>query len=306
MKPKSITTDLSLTDSELQEVFRIALAQKEALRRGKPLPQVLKGKTAGMLFEKASLRTRVSFEVGVGQLGGHSLFLGAQEIQLGKREAVKDFARVICRYVDLIIARVFKQEHIEEMARESRVPVINALSDYLHPCQALGDFLTIREHLGAWEGKTLAFVGDGNNVARSLCYLSARLGAKFILAAPQGYGLAESFLAEARKLGKNPSLLVMHDPAAAVKGADIIYTDVWASMGQEAEAEQRQKIFAPFQVNAPLMARAKPKAIFMHCLPAYRGQEVTDEVMDGNQAVIYDQAENRLHAQRALMTLMFS
>lgn len=305
MMSKSILTDLDLTDAELQQLFSLAAAQKAALRRGERLPQILQGKTVGMLFEKPSLRTRVSFEVGVSQLGGHSIFLGAQEVQLGKREAIKDFARVICRYVDLIVARVFKQEHLEEMARESRVPVINALSDYLHPCQALGDFLTIREHFGDWAGRKLAFVGDGNNVARSLALLAARLGVRYVLAAPEGYGFTEDFLAWARQAGRNPEIAITHDPLAAVADADIVYTDVWTSMGQEAEAETRRQRFRPFQVNAQLMTRARPEAIFMHCLPAHRGEEVTDEVMDGPHAVVYDQAENRLHAQRALMTMLF-
>jgi len=306
MKSKNVTSTRDLTDAEIVDLYVLIAEQKAALEAGLRLPQVLAGKTVGMLFEKASLRTRVSFEVATWQLGGYAIFLGAAEVQLGKREAVKDFARVICRYVDLIVARTFKQEHIEEMARESRVPVINALSNDLHPCQALGDFLTIKEHLGAWSGKTLVFVGDGNNVARSLANMAARLNTRFILAAPEGYGFTPEFLAEVRGLSASASVEVMRDPVAAVAEADVIYADVWASMGQEKEAEERKRIFKPYQINAGLLAEARPGAIVMHCLPAKRGQEISDEVMDGDQAVVYDQAENRLHAQRGLMTMLLS
>ena len=306
MERKSITSTRDLTDAEIEGLYALIAEQKAELEAGRRLPQVLARKTVGMLFEKASLRTRVSFEVATWQLGGYAIFIGAAEVQLGKREAVKDFARVICRYVDLIVARTFKQEHIEEMARESRVPVINALSNDLHPCQALGDFLTIKEHLGCWSGKTLVFVGDGNNVARSLANMAARLNTRFILAGPEGHDFAPEFLAEVRGLSEGASVEVMRDPVAAVAEADIIYADVWASMGQEKEAEERRRIFKPYQINAELLAKARPGAIVMHCLPAKRGQEITDEIMDGGQAVVYDQAENRLHAQRGLMTMLFS
>ncbi len=306
MESKSITSTRDITDAEIADLYALIAEQKAELEAGRQLPQVLAGKTVGMLFEKASLRTRVSFEVATWQLGGYAIFLGASEVQLGKREAVKDFARVICRYVDLIVARTFSQEHIEEMGRESSVPVINALSNALHPCQALGDFLTIKEHLGTWEDKTVVFVGDGNNVARSLANMAARFNTRFILASPEGYGFAPDFLADVRSLKEGASIEITGDPIAAVSEADVVYADVWASMGQEKEAEERRRIFQPYQINAELLSRARPGAIVMHCLPAKRGDEITDGVMDGGQAVVYDQAENRLHAQRGLMTMLLS
>ena len=301
---KSLTgvTDVTRTDIEL--IYAVAAEQKSILEADGMLKPVLINRVVGMLFEKPSLRTRVSFEVATTQLGGHSLFMGAGEVQIGKRESVADFARTMSRYVDMIVARTFSQAHVEEIARESRVPVINALSDYEHPCQALGDMLTIKEHLGGFDGRKVCFVGDGNNVARSLALICGALDVPFAIAAPEGYGLAADFLNLLKKYAPRAKVETGTDPAKLLKGADVVYTDVWASMGQEAEAEKRKQVFRPYQVNSALLKRASKKAIVMHCLPAKRGDEISDEVLDGPQSVVYDQAENRLHAQRALMTLL--
>jgi len=303
---RSLTSVRDLTREEIERIHALAVEQKARLAAGGTLEPVMRGKHTGMIFEKPSLRTRVSFEVATRQLGGAVTFLGRDEVGLGKREAVRDFARVLSRYVDLIVARTFRHEHIEEIAAESRVPVINALSDYLHPCQALGDTLTIREHLGDPAGLKVCFIGDGNNVARSLALACGALGMRFVLAAPEGYGFDESFLRALREYAPEAEVETGTDPKALVRGADVVYTDVWASMGQEAEAAERDRIFRPFQLNGDLMRLASERAIAMHCLPAHRGQEITDEVMDGPQSAVYDQAENRLHAQRALMTLIMA
>jgi ornithine carbamoyltransferase len=261
--------------------------------------QSLEGKHLAMLFEKPSLRTRVTFEVGMSQLGGHALYLGSQEVGLGKREANADVARNLARWVDAIVARVFRHESLVELAKHASVPVINALSDFEHPCQALGDFMTLHEHRQKLAGLTLAWVGDGNNVAHSLIHGAARLGVRMRVATPPGYEPDPAVVAAARHDGG--SIELTHDPDEAVAGADAVYTDVWTSMGQEAEAETRQKAFRAYQVNARLMKRAGPKALFMHCLPAHRGQEVTDEVIDGPKSIVFDQAENRLHMQKAIL-----
>jgi ornithine carbamoyltransferase len=259
---------------------------------------ILAGRTAALLFQKPSLRTRVSFEVAMLQLGGHALYLSPAEIQLGQREGVADAARVLSRYVDIIVARVFLHEDVEELARQASVPVINALSDREHPCQILADLLTLRELRGALGGLVLAYVGDGNNVARSLALAAPRLGMELRFACPAGYEPAASLL---DAVAADGSVTVTDDPRAAVGGADVIYTDTWYSMGQEGEAEQRQPIFRPYQVNAQLVALASPNVLVLHCLPAHRGQEITDEILDGPHSVVYDQAENRLHAQKALL-----
>jgi ornithine carbamoyltransferase len=301
---KSITSVRDMTRGDIEHIYAVAADQKAILRTGGMLKPRMLGQTVGMLFEKPSLRTRVSFEVATTQLGGHVIFMGAGEVQIGKRESVADFARTLSRYVDMMVARTFKQEHVEEIARESRVPVINALSDFEHPCQALGDMLTIQEHLGGFSGKKACFVGDGNNVARSLCLACGALGVAFAIAAPEGYGFSDDFVKMAKKYAPKLQLEMGTDASALAKGADVVYTDVWTSMGQEAEVEQRKKAFRPYQINAALMKKANRNAIVMHCLPAKRGEELTDEVIDGPQSVVYDQAENRLHAQRALMTLL--
>ncbi len=264
---------------------------------------ILKGKTLGMIFQKPSLRTRVSFEMGMLHLGGNALYLSPNEIGLGGRESVADVARVLSRYVDGIMARVFAHDHVVELAQYSRVPVINGLSDATHPCQGLADLFTVWEKLGRLSGVKLAYVGDGNNVANSLLFGGAKLGLHVSVGTPVGYGVKETVLKRAAAFAAETGgeITTTNDPFAAVADADVIYTDVWASMGQEAEKAARAAIFPPFQINAKLVAAAKPTAIVMHCLPAHRGEEITDEVADGPQSVLFDQAENRMHAQKAIL-----
>jgi ornithine carbamoyltransferase len=262
----------------------------------------LAGRVVGLVFEKPSLRTRVSFEAGVAQLGWSSLFLPGNEVGLGWRETLPDFARTMSRYTDCIVLRVFRHQTVDGIAEAGGVPVINGLSDRSHPCQALADLQTIQEAFGNIEGRTVVFVGDGNNVAMSLAVGCAKLGAKFVLACPTGYEFDDQFEQqyEAEFPGQ-PIPAKVHDPARAVAAADVIYTDVWTSMGQEAEREERLQRFAPFQVNAALMKKAPKHCKVLHCLPAHRGEEITDEVVDGPQSVVFDQAENRLHAQKAVL-----
>lgn len=291
--------DLSSADTE----FLLQLGLRVKAHAGR-YRQTLGGKTLAMLFEKPSLRTRATFEIGMHQLGGQALYLGPQEVGLGKREAVKDVARNLSRWVDAIMARVFSHQSVVALAEHASVPVINGLSDFEHPCQALGDYLTLLEHKGKLTGTTLAWVGDGNNVAHSLIYGGARLGATVRVATPPGYEPAPAVVAAAREAGGQIHLT--HDPGEAVAGADAIYTDVWVSMGQEQEAETRRQVFRPYQVNAELMRRAGPQALFMHCLPARRGEEVTDEVIDSPASIVYDQAENRLHIQKAILLALLT
>jgi len=292
-----------LTPAQLRGLLTLAVELKEEWKAGGNRP-VLKGKTLGMIFEKPSLRTRVSFEVGMNQLGGHALSLFPFEIQLGKRESVPDVARVLSRYVDGVMARVFNHADLVTLAEYSRVPIINGLSDYSHPCQGVGDFLTIVERQG-WDlrGKKLAFIGDGNNVAVSLLFGATLLGMDYAIAGPPGYELPAKAWALGQQFAaaSGSHLLATQDPHEAAAGADVIYTDVWTSMGQEAETEARLRIFAPYQVNAALVALARPGVIAMHCLPAHRGQEITDEVCDGPHSALWDQAENRMHAQKAIL-----
>jgi ornithine carbamoyltransferase len=264
---------------------------------------LLKGKVLGMIFQKPSLRTRVSFDMAMRHLGGDALYLSPQEIGLGKRESIADVARVLSGYVDAIMARVFEHDHILELARWSDVPVINGLSDYNHPCQGMADALTIQENFGYLKGLNVVFIGDGNNVAVSLMHVCAKLGANFILACPEGYEVRP----EAVQLGQifaaesGSRITIMHDPHEAVKGAHVIYTDTWTSMGQEEEASQREQDFPPYQVNQRLVSEACPDVIIMHCLPAHRGQEITDEVADGPHSRLFPQAHNRLHAQKVIV-----
>jgi ornithine carbamoyltransferase len=280
----------------LSEAARI----KSDVARGK-FADTLKHKIVGLVFEKPSLRTRVSFEAGVAQLGGASLFQSGGEVGLGARESLADFARTMSQYVNAIVLRVFKHTTVEGVAEHSSVPVINGLSDTSHPCQAMADLLTMRECFGAEGGKTVAFVGDGNNVARSLAILCGKLGVRFVLARPEGYGFPAEFTANYRK-HVGPSLPAeLADPVEAVKKADVIYTDVWTSMGQEAEREQRLKEFMPFQVNAALMKKAPKHAKVLHCLPAHRGEEITNDVIEGPASVVFQQAGNRMHAQKAIL-----
>jgi ornithine carbamoyltransferase len=292
--------DLSTT--EILDLLDSAAALKHDLARGHPPPS-LPGKVAALVFQKPSLRTRVSFEVAMLQLGGQALYLSPAEIQLGQREGAVDVARVLSRYVHVIIARVFLHADVVGLAEHASVPVINALSDREHPCQILADLLTLREHRGNLSGLRLAYLGDGNNVAHSLALAAPRLGIDLRFACPDGYEpdplILETAYAEAREAGG--SVEVFRDPREAVRDADAVYTDTWYSMGQEGEAELRAPIFRPYQLNAELLAQAAPGAVVMHCLPAHRGQEITDEVLDGPASIVYDQAENRLHVQKALL-----
>jgi ornithine carbamoyltransferase len=274
------------------------------LRRSGEVFQPLRGKTLAMIFQKPSNRTRVSFEVGMYQLGGHALPLSPHEIQMGQRETIHDTGKTLSRYVEGIMARVFGHEEVEELAQAADVPVVNGLSDLHHPCQALADLLTIREELGTLEGVEVTYVGDGNNVAHSLAIGCALTGARLTIAHPKGHAPKAEVVELAETLGGAPTLT--EDPHEGVDGAQVIYTDVWASMGQEAEAEARRERLAPYQVNEGLMSYAAPEAIFLHCLPAHRGEEVTAGVMDGPQGRVFDQAENRLHAQKALLYLLLS
>jgi ornithine carbamoyltransferase len=296
-----------LTPLQAQALLTLARAFKASMAGERMAHRdVLAGKTLALVFEKPSLRTRVTFEVGMYQLGGFTVALQPAEIQLGQRETVSDAARNLERWVDGIMARTFSHDHVVELAQHAKVPVINGLTDREHPCQALADFLTIREKKGQTEGVRLAYIGDGNNVAHSLLLLGAKLGTHVVVAHPAGYAPDAEIVRQAQEsaAGTGARIELTQDPAEAVRDADIIYTDVWASMGQEAEAKARAKRFAPYQVNADLVRRAKTDAIVMHDLPAHRGEEITDDVMDGPQSVIFDQAENRLHAQKALLAVL--
>jgi ornithine carbamoyltransferase len=275
-------------------------------RRGPLGDQSLHGRSVALLFEKPSLRTRTTFEVGVYQLGGHAVYLGKDEVNLGVRETVADVARNLERWVDLIVIRTFDHARVEELAAYAHVPVINALSDHEHPCQALADMLTLEEHLGGLSGLTLAYVGDGNNVTHSLIQAAAALGLELRIATPVGYEPDARVLGNAAPLARatGAGIILTHDPRAAVRDAQAVYTDAWTSMGSEAQHATRVQAFVGFQVNAALLALARPGALFLHCLPAHRGEEVTDAVMDGPQSVVFDQAENRLHTQKALMSTL--
>ena len=301
---------LSVADLAPSETLEIINRAKDMKQNGSGLP--LSDKNVALLFEKPSLRTRTSFQVGIQQLGGYSIYLGQQEVGLGSREPVADIARVLCGYVDCIVARVSSHQHLEELARYADVPVINALSDREHPCQILADLLTIDEHLGKLEGLKLAFIGDGNNVARSLCLALPTLGASFVIASPEEYDLDSASLESARKSARQragpdqPEVLAFRDPAEAVNGADVVYTDVWASMGQEEESAQRRRVFKGYTVDAALMSRAKSGAIFMHDMPAHYGEEVPPGMLDHPQSVAFHQAHNRLHAQKALLEFVLN
>ena len=291
-----------LSAAEIEYLLDLAIDLKDEWKAGGNRGQ-LAGQTLAMVFQKPSLRTRVSFDMGMIQLGGQALYLSPSEIQLGKRESVADVARVLARYVDGIMARVFSHEHIVELAQNSSVPVINGLSDYNHPCQGMADLLTIKEKHGRIADLKVAFVGDGNNVARTLMFGTAKLGAHFVVATPDGYGISaeDVALAEQYAVESGGSISTLSDPAAAVAGAAVIYTDTWASMGQEEEAAIRRQAFPPYQVNQSLLEGASSDVIVMHCLPAHRGEEITDQVADGPFSALFDQAENRLHAQKAIL-----
>ncbi len=293
--------------AELQGLLDLAVQLKKERARGGNQP-LLKGKVLGMVFQKPSLRTRISFDMAMRQLGGDALYLSPAEIGLGQRESVADVARVLSGYVDAIMARTFSHQHIRDLAQWASVPVINGLSDYNHPCQALADALTIQEHKGRLKGLRVAYVGDGFNVANSLLHICAKLGAHFSIASPQGYELTPPVVALGQEFASasGSTITLGHDPRAAVQDADAVYTDTWTSMGQEAEAARRRQAFAGFQVNAELLSLARPDAIVLHCLPAHRGEEITDAVMDGPQSVVFQEAENRMHAQKAILARLLA
>ena len=299
---KDLLSIYDITVEEIETIFQKARELKEMHRQGVP-HHPLEGRTLAMVFEKPSTRTRVSFEAGMYQLGGHALFLNPQDTQLGRGEAIADTTQVLSRYVDGIMIRTFAQERVEEMARYASVPVINGLTDLLHPCQILSDCFTIWEKRDAYHNLKVAYVGDGNNVANSWINGAVRLGFDLWLACPKGYEPNEAILSRAVEESSS-TIVLTHDPHKAVEGAHVVNTDVWASMGQEKEREKRIKAFQGYQVNADLLRKAQKDVLIMHCLPAHRGEEITDEVMDGPHAVVFDQAENRLHVQKAILTLL--
>jgi ornithine carbamoyltransferase len=305
LKGRSLDSFFHLTKEEIERILKTSELLKFQLLRGEE-HHLLKGKTLAMIFEKPSTRTRVSFEVGMWQLGGYALYLSASDLQLGRGETIADTAQVLSRYVDGIMARVFAHKTILDLVKYSRVPVINGLSDFTHPCQGLADLFTIYEKKGRLSGLKLAYVGDGNNVAHSLLYGCSKVGMDIALACPKGYEPDPEVVSQAKEEAERSGsrVKVTNDPKEAVIKADIIYTDVWASMGKEKEHQKRLKVFRPYQVNAKLVKEAKKDYLFMHCLPAHRGEEVTDEVADSGNSVIFDQAENRLHTQKALLTLI--
>lgn len=295
-----------LTSEEVKGLLELGLKLKKEQKSGIE-HHILKGKSLGMIFTKSSTRTRVSFEVGMTQLGGYPLFLSSNDIQLGRGETIHDTAKVLERMLDGIMIRTYAHQDVLDLAKYADIPVINALTDLLHPCQVLADLMTAYEHKGKLEGLKLAYIGDGNNMAHSLMYGCAKAGMDCAIATPDNYQCDSEVVANAKddfkKSGRE--FILTNDPVEAIKNADVVYTDTWVSMGQEAEKAERQKIFMPYQVNGALMSHANSEAVFMHCLPAYRGYEVTEEVIDGLQSVIFDEAENRLHAQKAVMaTLM--
>ena len=292
-----------LSVCDIKDDVRYILDLAGKIKAGQMEEKPLEGKTLAMIFQKSSTRTRVSFDVGMYQLGGRAIFLSSSDLQMGRGEPISDTAKVLSRFVDGIMIRAIKHSDVEELAEHADVPVINGLTDLEHPCQALADMLTIKEHLGEWDGKKICFVGDGNNVSNSLLLIAPLLGMDMSLACPKGYEPKESILKTARQYAdeNNTEIIITDDIGLALENVDAIFTDVWVSMGDEAEKAQREKDFAPFQVNSDLMSLANDDAIFMHCLPAIRGQEVTADVIDGPQSVIYDEAENRMHAQKAVL-----
>jgi len=304
---KDLIAISDLTTKDVEDILLRSAALKEIQKKG-DTHQPLRNKSLGMIFEKSSTRTRVSFEVGMFQLGGQALFLSSDTLQLGRGEPVADTARTLSRYLDAIMIRTFAQSMVEELARFASIPVINGLTDLHHPCQALADLFTIQEKKGKLRGLKLAYVGDGNNVANSLIEACVKTGMNISLACPAGYEPIDAIMAASRAeaVHTRSSLEITPDPYQAVRDADIVYTDVWTSMGQEKEQARRLKAFKGFEVNAALMRAANPKAIVMHCLPAHRSEEISAEVIDGPQSVIFDQAENRLHTQKAILEILLS
>ncbi len=307
LSKKDLISIHDLTVGEVATILDVTRKLKRKQKSGEP-HQYLKGKTLAMIFSKASTRTRTSFEVGFWQLGGHPIYLSDESSQIGRGEPVRDTARVLSRYVDGIMIRTFSHESVIELAKYADVPVINGLTDLLHPCQALADIFTIKEKLEVLKGRKLAYIGDGNNMAHSLMFACAKSGMNMVCASPKGYLPNAEILDLAQKDAAETGCTIQleEDPFKAVAGADVIYTDTWASMGQEEEHEKRLKALSRYQVNGELLAAARPHAIVMHCLPAYRGEEITDEVMESPQSVVFDEAENRLHVQKAIMALLMS
>jgi ornithine carbamoyltransferase len=299
---KDLLNIYDLEPSDFEKIWKKATKLKRALKSGKPHAS-LKGKTLGMIFDKSSTRTRISFEVGMYQLGGIALFLTSRDTQIGRGETISDSAQMMSRYLDGIMIRTFSQKSVEDFARFATIPVINGLTDLLHPCQILSDLFTIKEKKGSYNKLKVAYIGDGNNIANSWIEAAARLPIKLSLACPEGYDPDRHIMAKGKKEAKE-GITLCRDPMEAVKSADVLYTDVWVSMGQESEDKERKKIFKSFQINKKLLKEAKKDAIVMHCLPAHRGEEISSEVIDGSQSVVIDQAENRLHVQKAILEIL--
>ncbi|PYG88188.1 ornithine carbamoyltransferase [Ruminiclostridium sufflavum DSM 19573] len=294
-----------LTTDEIHDLLKLALKLKEQNKSGIK-HHILEGKTLGMIFSKSSTRTRVSFEVGMYQLGGSALFLSSDDIQIGRGESIYDTANVLSRYLDGIMIRTYKQSDVDDLAEFGTIPIINGLTDEMHPCQILADLQTVYEHKKKLEGLKLAYIGDGNNIAHSLLHGCAKVGMNIAIASPEGYECDNKYVEEAKAAAKltGSEILMTQDPAEAAAGADVVYGDTWISMGQEEQKAEKLKIFMPYQINSELFAKANDDAIFLHCLPAYRGYEVTKEVIDGPQSAIFDEAENRLHAQKAVLATL--
>ena len=307
LRNKDLISIHDLSVGEVARILDVARKLKKKLKNGEP-HEYLKGKSLAMLFSKASTRTRVSFEVGFHQLGGHALYLNDSQTQLGRGEPIRDTARVLSRFVDGIMIRTFSNDSVIELAKYATIPVINGLTDLLHPCQALTDLLTIEEHLKVVNGRKFVYVGDGNNMAHSLMYACAKVGMNMVCASPKGYYPNPKVLQEAQEDAKltGATITVEEDVFKAAKGADVLYTDVWTSMGEEAERDQRMKDLHDYQINAELLKVARPSCMVLHCLPAHRGEEITEEVLEGPQSFVFDQAENRLHVQKAIMVLLMS
>ena len=307
MRGRNLMSIDDLSKAEIELILSVGMLLKATGKKDPTAHQsILTGMTLAMIFEKPSLRTRVTFEVGMTQLGGHAIYLAAADIQLGTRETVPDVSRNISRWCDVMMARVFSHGTVTGLANNASIPVINGLSDMEHPCQALADFMTLQENKPSLKGLKLAFIGDGNNVTHSLMLLAAKVGTNFTVACPKGYEPNKAIVERARDLAQTTgaAIEIVHSPEAAAEGADVLYTDVWASMGQEEETEKRKKAFAKFQINDELLAKANADAIVLHCLPAHRGEEITTEVIDGPQSFVLDEAENRLHVQKAIMSLI--
>lgn len=307
MKGRDFLMLVDFTQEELMYLIDLAIELKAKQKAGIE-HKLLKGKTIGLIFEKSSTRTRVSFEVGIYQLGGQGLFLSGNDLQIGRGETILDTAQTLSRYLDGIMIRTYEHRNVIELARGATIPVINGLTDLSHPCQALADFQTIFENKGTFKDVKVAYIGDGNNMVHSLMMGAAKLGIHMSIATPEGYEPDEDIIAQTLAIAEETGakLVICHDPKEAIKDADFVYTDVWASMGQEAEQKERELAFADFQVNEELVASAKPDFKFMHCLPAHRGEEVSEGVIDGEQSIVFDQAENRLHAQKAIMAAIMA